>query len=132
MRLVALYLIHLHRQPPTERARVASPLALNIYRYHVIDANQLRQYIGSDVVLVGVHEVHFTTETKLHVGLVFINLLERSVVGHGSVTQGKPHGVGDALLRPLTAHHLGGKKELLNLVLAEGWLVGGKHNGPAS
>ena len=54
---MALHFIHLDRQPPTERARIALPFALHIHRHQVIEAEQLSQLIGRDVVLVGIDEV---------------------------------------------------------------------------
>src|SRR5260370_24889906 len=120
---MALRIIHLHRQPPTQRRRIAFPFAFDIHRHHVVHANQLSQRIRSDIVLVGVHEVHFSAHGKLLHGFVFIHRLERGVVGHGAVRKRKPHGVSDAFLGLLTAHHLGGEKELLNLFLSQGWPV---------
>ena len=61
---------------------------------------------------------------------MFINTLEGSVVGHGAVGKRKPLSVSDALLGILTAHHLSGEKELLNLLLGQGRLV--RSNGEES
>ena len=57
--LVALHLVHLHRQPPTQRTRVPCPFAFDINRQHVINAKQLSQPISRDVVLVRIDEAQF-------------------------------------------------------------------------
>ena len=44
-------------------------------------------------------------------------------MGYSAVRERKPPGVGDTLLGLHTFHHLGGEKELLDLLLGEGWLV---------
>jgi hypothetical protein len=54
---------------------------------------------------------------------MFINTLERGVVGDGTVRERKPPGLSDAFVGLLALHHLRGEKELLNLLLREGLLV---------
>ena len=42
------------------------------------------------------------------------------------------HGLVIPFVGLLTFHHLGSEKELLDLVLGQGWLVRGNHKEPAS
>src|SRR5438067_2996930 len=89
--------------------------------------------ISSAVVLVGVYEVHFAAAArKLHIGLVFINRLERGVVGDRAVTQRQPPRLGDAFACMLAAQHLRSEKELLDLIFSEGGIVSGSGSARAN
>jgi hypothetical protein len=59
---------------------------------------------------------------------VFINSLERGVVGHGAVRERKPPGVGDAFVGLVTIHYLGSEKEILDLFFGKSSLIRGPDN----
>src|SRR6516164_8099285 len=102
---------------------MALPLAFDIHRHHVVNAKQFSQPISGNVVLVRVHEVHFRADAKLLYWFVFINGLKVGVVRKRAVAERKPPRVRDTFRGRPTVRHLGGEKELLSLLLAQGWLV---------
>ena len=104
------------------------PLAFDIHRHHVIHAQQFGECIRSDVVLIGIDEVQFSPSGgKLHRGFVLVDCLERSVMGDGSVAEGKPPRARDPLRRLVAGNHFRGQKKLLDLIFGEIGLVGAIH-----
>src|SRR5207244_12605531 len=67
-----------------------------------------------------------------HMCLVFINSLERGVVGDRAVTHRQPPRLGDAFACMLAAHHLRSEKELLDLIFSEGGIVSGSGSARAN
>src|SRR5437588_12568091 len=78
-------------------------------------------------------KVHFAAAAReLNIGLVFVNSLERSVVGDRAISERQPPRLGDAFACMLAAHDLSSEKELLDLVFSESGVVGGTGNARAS
>ena len=73
-------------------------LALDGDRHHVVDAEEHREAVGGDRVLVGVDEVELgASALEPHDGFVLVDGRKPGVVRGRAVAQRHAHGTGDAL-----------------------------------